>query len=90
MKKTTLILADEDQSILDAMVKNFTDENHEVIATTSNGEELINLIKTQSHDAVIMDIVLQKCDGFKVLESVERNKTNIIIHSALSIDGFIN
>ncbi len=90
MKKTTLILADEDQNMLDVMVKNFTDENHEVIATTSNGEELINLIKNNNPDVVIMDIVLQKCDGFKVLESVERGKTNIIIHSSLSIDGFIN
>ena len=90
MKKTTLILADEDQNMLDVMVKNFTDENLEVIATTSNGEELITLIKNKNPDIVIMDIVLQKCDGFKVLESIEKGGTNIIIHSSLSMDGFIN
>ena len=37
-----------------------------------------------------MDIVLQQCDGFKVLEGVDTNSTNIIIQSSLSIDGFIN
>ena len=37
-----------------------------------------------------MDIVLQKCDGFKVLESIDVNKTKILIQSSLSMDGFIN
>ena len=90
MNKTTLILADEDQNILDEMVKSFTDEKYEIIATTANGEELINLINSKNPNVVVMDIVLQKCDGFKVLEQIGKNKTNIIIHSALSMDGFIN
>jgi len=90
MKKTTLILADENQNLLNELVKNFTDDNYDIIATTSNGESLIDLIKTQNPDVVVMDIVLQKCDGFKVMESVKNISTNIIIHSSLSIDGFIN
>ena len=90
MKKTSVILADEDQSILSDMVKNFTDEKYEIIATTGNGEELINLINTLNPEVVVMDIVLQKCDGFKVLEAIDTSKTNIVIQSSLSIDGFIN
>ncbi len=90
MKKTSLILADEDQNNLDEMIKNFTSDNYEILATTSDGEELINLIKQFKPDVTIMDIVLKKCDGFKVLESVKDVKTNIIIQSSLSIDGFIN
>ena len=90
MKKTTLILADEDQNILDDMVKNFTDDKFEIIATTNDGEELINLINSKNPDVVIMDIVLQQCDGFKVLESVDSNKTKLVVQSSLSIDGFIN
>lgn len=90
MKKTTLILADEDQKILDDMVKTFTNEQYEILATTTNGEELINLVLNKNPDVVVMDIVLQKCDGFKVLENIDRNKTNVIIHSSLAMDGFIN
>ena len=37
-----------------------------------------------------MDIVLQHCDGFKVLEEVANLNSKIIIQSSLSIDGFIN
>ena len=90
MKKTKLIIADEDTSVIEEMTKNFTNENYEIVGSTTDGEELINLINQESPDVVVMDIVLQKCDGFKVLESVDTKKTNIVIQSSLSIDGFIN
>ena len=90
MSKTKIILADEDQKYLNEMVKNFSNEEYEIIASTSNGEELISLIKNLNPDVVVMDIILQNCDGFKVLESVDKHSTNIVIHSSLSVDGFIN
>ena len=90
MEKIKLILADEDQNFLNEMVKNFTNENYEIVSTTQSGEELISLINKQNPDVVVMDIVLQKCDGFKVLESVKGTKTKIVVQSSLSIDGFIN
>lgn len=90
MKKISLILADEDQNILGEMRKIFTEDKYDILVTTSNGEELINKIKTYTPDLVIMDIVLQNCDGFKVLESIDTAKTNVVIHSSLSMDGFIN
>ncbi len=90
MKKTTIILADEDNKTLEEMSKSFADDNYEILATTTNGDELINLINDKNPDVVIMDIVLQSCDGFKVLEKVKNKNTNIIVQSSLSIDGFIN
>lgn len=90
MKKLSLILADEDQKVLDELKDSFTNEEYEVIATTKSGDELIKLIKSTSPDFVIMDIVLQGLDGFKVLESIDSDRTNVIIHTSLSMDGFIN
>lgn len=90
MEKIKLIIADEDQNILNEMKNSFTDERYEILATTNNGNELINLIKSENPDVVVMDIVLQQCDGFKVLESVKDCNTKIIVQSSLSIDGFIN
>ena len=89
MEKIKLILADEDKNILNEMKETFTND-YEILATTKNGEELIGLINNLKPDVVVMDIVLENCDGFKVLESVDTNKTNIVIQSSLSIDGFIN
>lgn len=91
MKKITMVLADEDKNVLEEMIKNFTEEKYEILATTTEGDKLIELINMYSPDIVIMDIVLQKCDGFKVLESLPKNiKTKVIVQSSLSIDGFIN
>lgn len=91
MKKITIVLADEDKNFLEEMVKNFTEEKYEILATTTEGNKLIELVKQYSPDVVIMDIVLQKCDGFKVLESLPKNiNTKVIVQSSLSIDGFIN
>ena len=47
MSKTKLILADEDKDLMEEMKKIFTDEKYEVVATTSNGSELINLINVR-------------------------------------------
>lgn len=90
MKNLKLVLADEDQSVIDNLTKLFTDENMEVIATTNDGNSLINIIKNNNPDFVITDIVLQNCDGFSVLEQVSGCNSKIIIHSSLSMDGFIN
>ena len=75
MKKITIVLADEEQNTLDEMKRNFTTDRYEVLAMTSNGEELIDLINKYNPDVVVMDIVLQKCDGFKVLESIRKEKS---------------
>ena len=64
MKRTTLLLADENQNVLDEMVKSFTDEKFEIVGTTKSGEELIKLVNEKTPEVVIMDIVLQNCDGF--------------------------
>ena len=90
MQKFTIVLADEDKNVLNTLKDKFSSSNFDVIATTSSGTELIELIKTKKPDVTIMDIVLENCDGFKVLESVNKVDTKIVVQSSLSIDGFIN
>lgn len=90
MQKCTIVLADEDKNVLNTLKDKFSSSNFDVIATTSSGTELIELIKTKKPDVTIMDIVLENCDGFKVLESVNKVGTKIVVQSSLSIDGFIN
>lgn len=90
MPKIKMVIADEDKNLLSTLKDEFNNEDYEVVATTSSGEQLINLIKTLKPDIAIMDIVLENCDGFKVLESVADQPTKMVIQSSLSIDGFIN
>ena len=60
------------------------------IATTNNGNELIQIVNSQTPDIVVTDIILKNCDGFKVLESIKDSTSKVVIHSSLSMDGFIN
>lgn len=90
MTKTKILLADEDKNIFNELKSIFTDENFEIVGTTSSGTELVSMVNSIQPDVIIMDIVLQNCDGFKVLESIDTNKTKVIVQSALSLDGFIN
>lgn len=90
MNKIKVVLADEDKNIIENTKAVFNDDNYEVVGTTNSGEELIQLIMKHSPDIVVMDIVLQHCDGFKVLECVKNTNTKIVVQSSLSIDGFIN
>lgn len=90
MKRTTVILADEDKNVLDSMIKSFSNEKYSILAFTQDGEDLIKLVKSLQPDVLVMDIVLQNCDGFKVLESIKSESCKKIVQSSLSIDGFIN
>lgn len=90
MKKTTLIIADEDQNVINELKKTFSDEKYEILEVVSNGEDLITYVNTLHPTVLIMDLVLSKCDGFKVLENIDLTKTNVVVQSSLSIDGFIN
>ncbi len=90
MEKIKIVLADEDKNLLNTLKEKFNSQNFEVIATTSSGTQLIDIIKNYKPDVAVMDIVLEQCDGFKVLENVTNEPTKIVVQSSLSIDGFIN
>lgn len=88
--KKRIIIADENKSTIGEIKSAFQGADYDVVATTSSGEELIKLVCDLTPDVVVMDIVLNDCDGFKVLESADTNKTKFLIHTSLSLDGFIN
>ena len=84
----TIMFCDEDKEILSKLEESFSSFN--ILASLSDGNELIEKVKELQPDVVIMDIVLHGADGFKVLESVDTTKTKFVIQSSLSMDGFIN
>ena len=89
--KQTVIIAEENSTTLKEMVDQFAKE-YEVVASTSDGQKLFDLIKKHSPQVVIMDVVLSSIDGFVVMEKLREEglAPTIIIHSALALDGFIN
>jgi two-component system, LytTR family, response regulator len=78
------ILIDDEQNALDVLAillkKNF--EQIEIIASTDNGEEGIQLIQTLKPDLVFLDIEMPHVNGFDVMKATEEIKYNVIITTA--------
>ena len=87
-----IIMADENKEAINEFIKNLPGEKFNVVATATDGVKLFELIKEHRPDVVIMDLVLPQLDGFAVMEKLnsENIKTNIIIHTGLSLNGFVN
>ncbi len=64
MKKKILVV-DDDQTILDVLKYNLKKNGYRVVVAM-NGEEAINLAKSEKPDLVVLDIMLPVLDGFEV------------------------
>ena len=87
-----IILADEDQQMINSLIKNLPEDKFNVLGTATDGASLLELIKDKHPDVVVMDLLLPQLDGFAVIEKTKQAgiDTKIIIQSSLSMNGFIN
>ena len=75
MYKYRIAVCDDEKLIRNGICK-FIDEsfeNAEIVASLSDGEEVIELLKTSSVDIVITDIRMKKVDGIAVAEYTAEN-----------------
>ncbi|HAY83062.1 MAG TPA: sigma-54-dependent Fis family transcriptional regulator [Planctomycetaceae bacterium] len=73
MKKGSLLLVDDDRSVLESMAGWLREQDYEVHDTPSCAEALA-LISEREFDLVLADIRLQDGDGFEVLEHSRRTR----------------
>ncbi len=87
-----IIMADENEEIIKELTNHFAKDKINIVASARDGAELLDTIKQYKPDVVLMDLVLPKLDGFAVMEKLnqEHINTNIIIHTSLSLNGFVN
>ena len=93
MKETIkIIIADEDKETTNEFLQNLPKEKFNLLAVANDGASLFELIKTHNPDVVIMDLILPQLDGFAVMERLNKEgiNTNIVVHTSLSLNGFVN
>ena len=85
-------MADENEESIKEFIKHLPDDKFNVVATARDGATLLQLIQLHQPDIVVMDLVLPELDGFAVMEKLNKDniKTNIIVHTSLSLNGFVN
>jgi DNA-binding response OmpR family regulator len=86
MRKKILIIEDE-TALLYALQSQLSVEGYKVLVA-DDGEEALNILSKEKPDAIILDIILPKINGWAVLESIKKNKKTkdipVIIISNLS------
>ncbi len=64
-----ILIIDDDEMILKSLVSLFEMENFTVISA-SDGKEGLEKVKTETPDAIITDIEMEKVDGINVLHEI--------------------
>lgn len=90
-RKIKIIIADSED---DSLVKYFSNKSEfDVKGYCSNGIELVNMVKEQNPDFLVMEVFLAGMDGFMVLEKLKEERIKlpkIIFVSNLSHSGFVS
>ncbi len=85
-KKPTILTADDDPQLLRLIARNLQFEDYEVL-TASDGQQALDLIEAHRPDAVLLDVMMPKMDGFTVCQRVrEFSQVPIIIVTARGQD----
>ncbi|CAN7669183.1 response regulator transcription factor [Paenibacillus sp. LjRoot56] len=86
MKRTTILIADDEAEIADLVALHLEKEGYHLIKV-SDGKEAIQAIESHAIDLAILDIMMPKMDGYEVTRQIrERYPLPIIFLSAKSSD----
>lgn len=72
MEEIKVLLADDDQEILQSMEKSITRQGFTVV-TASDGEEAWEKIGQDDPDVILLDLTMPKMDGFAVLKKLRES-----------------
>jgi DNA-binding response OmpR family regulator len=78
LRKTTLVVADDDPQIIKLITRNLQLEGYATHSAT-NGQEALEAITSTQPDAVLLDVMMPKLDGFAVCQQVRQFSTVPII-----------
>ena len=86
VRKTTILTADDDPQLLRLMTRTLQLEGYEVLSA-SDGQQALSLIENKIPDAILLDVMMPKMDGFTVCQRVrEFSLVPIIIVTARGQD----
>ena len=70
-----ILIVEDEFKIADVIASRLRKENY-IVAVFDNGEAGLDNALTNIYDLIILDVMLPKVDGFKILEEIRREKIN--------------
>lgn len=88
MSAIKLMIADDHRIFSEALITVMQDVNEiEIIGTAENGRELLDLLKTNKPDIVVLDINMPEMDGIECCKEIKNYDKNIKV---VILSSFIN
>jgi len=73
-KKKKILIIEDEQVLLDVLLKKLTKENY-FVSFAMDGEEGMEKIKSEKPDLILLDIVMPKKNGYEVLQEMQNDET---------------
>lgn len=94
MEKIKVLVADDSPVMLDLIGEYLrAKDNIEVVGLADNGQVVLDILRNQQVDVMLLDMVMPKLDGFGVLAEMQKmqlpRKPRVIAVTALMRDDFI-
>ncbi|MBT4250995.1 response regulator [bacterium] len=69
-RQKKILIVEDEKSIRESLQEAFEDGNFEVL-TEEDGESVMDVVKEEEPDIILLDIILPKKDGFEVLSELK-------------------
>lgn len=80
-----ILVVDDEKPILQLVSKILEKEGHEVV-TADSGEACLEILENEKPDLILMDVMMPRMDGWKVIEEIKKDEANSdIIISMLTV-----
>jgi len=95
MDHKTVVIADDNKELVLMISKYLEINGYKIVDTFSSGTELLNFLKYNTVDILLLDIFMPKCDGINVLEKMNSIETykrpkSVIVMTAFNNEALIN
>ena len=86
MAYKVLVVDDEDE--IRQLLRLYLEKDEYQVVEATNGEDALNILKSQEIDLVLLDIMMPKINGYQVLKEIRTNNNiPVIMLSAKSQDA---
>lgn len=83
-----VLIADDEEKILDVMVDVLENAGHEVTAVP-DGQSALDAMKEQQFDVALIDVMMPKMNGYQVVAQMQafEHRPRVVIVTARNYDG---
>jgi len=73
------VLVVDDEELIRKVIREYLENDHYLVLEASNGKEAFELVKSQTIDLIILDIMMPKMDGYSTLKEIRKIKNTPVI-----------